>query len=185
MYSMTDYSKGEDLRNHSPAEVTDGASPAPPRSSPSLTSSQSLPPFSLWFCPPLCASLRSIFHLPGFELLLNKVLGCVGFVSLLCLISRLMSVHTWLWVSGSACCGRALLVFPVSRPFRLCRVHLPVRAPGGASGEHTRSQRVFTSTGRCQTPPGARGTEEPRNGLKKSKVRWRVWCAAVYDCLGW
>lgn len=43
-------------------------------------------------------------------------------------------------------------------------------------------QHVFTSTGHCQTPPGARGTEEPTNGLEKSRVRWRVWCAAGYDC---
>lgn len=60
----------------------------------------------------------------------------------------------------------------------------PRTCPWGCVRESTPGpQRVFTSTGRCQTPPGARGTEEPRNGLEKSKVRWRVWCAAVYDCL--
>lgn len=95
-----------------------------------------------------------------------------------------MSVHTWLWVSGSACCGRALLVFSSLSTIQTVPCASPLTCPWGWVRESTPGpQRVFTSTGRCQTPPGARGTEEPRNGLEKSKVRWRVWCAAVYDCL--
>lgn len=83
--------------------------------------------------------------------------------------------------SLSACCGQAFVLFPVSRRFRLCRVRLPMCVPGADPGEHLPGpQHVFTSTGCCQMPPGARSAEEPRNGLEKSKVQLCVWCAAVY-----